>query len=137
MTTENMNMGFTYNGYKYYKEGRYCNKPNCKCHEGNPHGPYWWRRSERTGQRTYIGKNLPGEIIATYEHLASLRTAFELRLNQIREEIYNLEHERNLLLRGIHGNQLQPYDLEKLEEYKYLVLQGRPAQTQDYLIPTL
>jgi len=53
-------------GIQYLRQTRVCNKPTCKCHEGQPHGPYWYARSETGGPLSYIGKELPAAILKTH-----------------------------------------------------------------------
>ena len=39
-----------------------CGKDNCRCAEGEGHGPYWYQYVRRNGRLTsrYVGKELPG-----------------------------------------------------------------------------
>jgi hypothetical protein len=44
-----------------------CGNKRCKCHSGNPHGPYWyayWMEGGRTRSQ-YIGKKLPRGVKAS------------------------------------------------------------------------
>lgn len=58
---------FTLEGVRYYQQGRKCGKPNCKCAQGELHGPYWYARDFATGTVTYIGAELPAEITRARE----------------------------------------------------------------------
>ena len=54
----------------YHQQVTYCGKSRCrKCREGIGHGPYWYAYQIVNGQttRTYIGKHLPPEVLATME----------------------------------------------------------------------
>lgn len=52
-----MEAEFMLNGWNYSQKYRTCNKENCKCHDGYPHGPYWYKT--RDGVISYVGKDLP------------------------------------------------------------------------------
>jgi DNA-binding SARP family transcriptional activator len=52
----------------YHQQVSYCGKPRCRrCQEGTGHGPYWYGYQTINGKttRTYIGKELPPDILAT------------------------------------------------------------------------
>jgi DNA-binding SARP family transcriptional activator len=54
----------------YHQQVTYCGKTRCrKCREGIGHGPYWYAYQIVNGQttRTYIGKHLPPEALATMD----------------------------------------------------------------------
>jgi len=56
----------------YHQQVSYCGKPRCKkCREGTGHGPYWYAYQTVEGRttRTYVGKNLPPEALASIEGL--------------------------------------------------------------------
>src|SRR5579859_6741608 len=60
------------NGSKvtYHQQVSYCGKPRCrKCREGTGHGPYWYAYKTVDGRttRSYVGKELPPEALATVE----------------------------------------------------------------------
>ena len=71
---------FTLQGTTYRQEYRKCNNKNCHCHapDNDGHGPYWYARGW-TGQRRYIGKQLPSHISTT---LANHRARTEEMLRQ-------------------------------------------------------
>ena len=92
---------FTYNGNKFKHLVRYCNKKNCKCHNGQPHGPYWYQLKNNTNQLTYIGKTIPNHILV---HLAQLAAGQE----KIKKEITKL----NILIRILENK------LDNAEELK-------------------
>jgi len=49
--------------HTYRLEYTSCGKPQCKCTDGNLHGPYWyayWTENGKTKKR-YIGKKLPSK----------------------------------------------------------------------------
>ncbi len=54
----------------YHQQPSYCGKTRCKkCREGVGHGPYWYAYKTENGHttRTYIGKELPPDALATLE----------------------------------------------------------------------
>jgi predicted ATPase/DNA-binding SARP family transcriptional activator len=54
----------------YHQQVTYCGKSRCrKCREGIGHGPYWYAYQMVNGQttRTYIGKHLPPEALASID----------------------------------------------------------------------
>ena len=54
----------------YHQQVSYCGKPRCrKCREGTGHGPYWYAYKTVDGKttRTYVGKDLPPEALASME----------------------------------------------------------------------
>ena len=54
----------------YRQQVSYCGKPRCrKCRERTGHGPYWYAYKTVDGQttRTYVGKTLPPDALATME----------------------------------------------------------------------
>lgn len=80
----NLPENFVIEGFRYYAQGRKCNKAGCRCQEGKLHGPYWYRRDSSTGNRKYIGKELPANIIEIHQEL-------ERRRNRIQAEIKNTQ----------------------------------------------
>jgi len=55
---------FDLEGMTYYQQGRKCGKPICKCVTGELHGPYWYARDLDNGKVTYLGRELPAEVLA-------------------------------------------------------------------------
>lgn len=56
----------------YHQQVSYCGKPSCKrCREGTGHGPHWYAYQTVDGRtsRSYVGKTLPPEALATIEGL--------------------------------------------------------------------
>lgn len=48
----------------FSKEFRKCGNPRCRCHRGEPHGPYWVRfllYRGKTRRKLTLGAVLPGE----------------------------------------------------------------------------
>ena len=62
--------------YERYKK---CGKPNCKCANGEPHGPFLWLYQKKKGQKaistTVVKEKAPEakEMAARYEELLRLR----------------------------------------------------------------
>jgi len=63
---------FVLEGFRYYAQGRKCNKAGCRCQDGKLHGSYWYMRDTTTGTRKYIGKELPANVIAVYVALRDM-----------------------------------------------------------------
>ena len=57
---------FELQGYRFYRQGRKCNKDGCRCQDGDLHGPYWFRRDQVKGTVKYIGTNLPDPVVWAY-----------------------------------------------------------------------
>jgi hypothetical protein len=56
---------FHLHGITFSQQFRNCSKPNCKCQDGEQHGPYWYARGDTIGLK-YLGKELPEEV-TTYQ----------------------------------------------------------------------
>lgn len=65
-----MNDEFKVNGVTYRQRFNTCNKPVCKCHGGEKHGPYWYAFGD-VGTAKYVGKELPQWVI---DHAALLKS---------------------------------------------------------------
>ncbi len=69
----------------YHQQVSYCGKPRCKkCREGTGHGPYWYSYQTVDGRttRTYVGKNLPAEALASIEGLQPPSPVYQSELEQ-------------------------------------------------------
>lgn len=80
---------FVLQGDTYYAEERTCGKPDCKCADGELHGPYWYRRNQM-GIVKYIGKTLPDELLRIRATRAQMGTAIEEELKRVADEIGHL-----------------------------------------------
>lgn len=89
---------FVLMGYTYYEEQRTCGKPDCKCANGELHGPYWYKRSP-LGTVKYIGKTLPDDLIQARAKRALLETAIEEQQKKIADEIGHLRAIHDALYR--------------------------------------
>jgi predicted ATPase len=72
----------------YHQQISFCGKPRCKkCREGIGHGPYWYAYETHDGHttRTYIGKQLPPDVIAAREEalLQSIDASAALSLGTV------------------------------------------------------
>ncbi len=77
---------FEMDGFIYYQQGRKCGKKNCQCASGKLHGPYWYRRSTKSGRVHYVGKNLELGIVRAFEaRLKNEEKIIEKRLKMIDE----------------------------------------------------
>jgi len=59
---------FELEGFAYYRQGRRCGRPGCKCAAGELHGPYFYRRDLVSGKVAYVGKQLPEAVSAAREY---------------------------------------------------------------------
>jgi hypothetical protein len=57
---------FMLHGVSYQCRYRVCNKPVCRCHSGQKHGPYWYAYSDKL---VYIGKVLPESVLVDLAQL--------------------------------------------------------------------
>ena len=86
---------FYLEGVLYYQEFRKCGKSSCTvCRGGDGHGPYWYSRNLDTGERSYIGKELPEDVVLACSFLrrssvllglVSLEAQLMARLNAVRK----------------------------------------------------
>ena len=80
-----MLMEFMLDGWSYTQKTRTCNKENCKCHDGQPHGPYWYRT--RDGRLEYVGKNLPEGTETRYCNIRNHDEAFKRELKDLKTQL--------------------------------------------------
>lgn len=64
-----MSNEYKVNGVSYRQRFNTCNNPDCKCHRGEKHGPYWYGHGDM-GTPKYMGKVLPSWIT---DHVALLK----------------------------------------------------------------
>ena len=86
---------FYLEGVLYYQEFRKCGKSSCSvCRGREGHGPYWYSRNVDTGERLYIGKELPDDVVMARSFLErspvllglnSLEAQLTARLNAVRK----------------------------------------------------
>lgn len=84
------------NGLTYRQTWRTCNKANCKCKQGEQHGPYWMS-TDGMGQRKYVGKNLPEEVTATREQIRQHAESIRSTRSDIDRQIEALRAESQAL----------------------------------------
>ena len=84
----------------YYRQYRKCNRPQCKCHSGQPahmHGPYWYARFEYSKGTRYIGKSLP-------QHVSQARQRYMQLADRIKQQAayhqFRLAYLQQLIKRG-------------------------------------
>jgi hypothetical protein len=111
---------FELNGIQYKLQPRYCNKENCKCHDGNPHGPYWYAYSWQGTK--YIGKELPAAILQQLENIKALTPTAQDEIDKLDTKINLLRHQmtaaqriRSSLIQAINGSNLTSDDIENLK----------------------
>ncbi len=88
--TQDLPTSFVLQGFRYYAQGRKCSKKNCKCREGQLHGPYWYRREIASGKRKYIGKKLPMVIVACYLARKDAQSGLEADINALQSRLQKL-----------------------------------------------
>ena len=103
---------FYLDGWHYTQQWRRCNKPECKCNEGELHGPYWYKRHTKTRQQVYIGRNLKPAVVA----LVNERSAYE---ETIKAHIAQLAADQRLLQDLIEGQSLSLQERHRLEQLGY------------------
>lgn len=93
---------FMLHGVSYQCRYRVCNKPTCRCHKGQKHGPYWYAYSDKL---VYLGKDLPSEVLVSLAQLKHKQEpikkkvqSLEVRINALRKELVSLENLRRDLL---------------------------------------
>ena len=112
---------FTLNGHLFALEARYCNKAVCRCHKGQPHGPYWYIDHAR-----YVGKELPEDVtahlIARDARLQKTAVAVQKRLLErvrlLREQAGAVEEEYFAVRSASAGGYLNNADREILRKLK-------------------
>lgn len=78
---------FTLEGVTYSQQYRKCGKGNCQtCQSGAGHGPYWYRRDQMSGARSYVGRELPAGIAAARAALTRQRQELALQRDRLREQ---------------------------------------------------
>lgn len=121
-------MTFTIGGYTYYQQFRKCGKASCKCANGEPHGPYWYRRDLESGSVDYVGKSLPDDVAQAAANLAQSRPAIHTTIRRLRDEARSLE-------KLAAGKRLNPHDEANVNHLGFehcLVYSGqRPTQDND------
>ncbi len=114
-----MHKQFELNGDSYRLLDRYCNKEKCKCHEGSPHGPYWYVHT--TDEKKYVGKTLPPEILEQLENLEKLTPkahkkidVLEGKMRELRKSLSNLQDQKRSLVVAMDGGYLNSAEKEYL-----------------------
>lgn len=124
---------FVLQGSTYYAEQRTCGKPDCKCANGDLHGPYWYSRSQ-LGTVKYLGKTLPDDLLQARAKRALLETAIEEQQKKIADEIGHLRKIHDALYR-LRYNQDLTADQRKIVKLMgfgdCLVPPGGAAQKQE------
>lgn len=105
---------FIFDGDLYYQQVRVCNTAGCKCHNDQPHGPYWWKR--RDGMVTYVGRQLPATITKARERRERLRPAMASRERELRKQAAQLLHQAEALARLSREQRLASGDAEIIVE---------------------
>lgn len=112
------------NGISYHLQPRFCNKPGCKCHEGHPHGPYWYAYTA-DGQK-YLGRELPIKIARAWIKreigLPELRRAYELQNKKVERILnsYRISQDLSFAIKNLMmGEAVDRSDLKALHLLKY------------------
>ena len=118
---------FWLQGVRYYQQGRKCSKANCKCQDGELHGPYWYARDE-TAKVRYLGRELPPEI-------AEKRAAYNRLFQRMERDRARLSRELDALNRLLLcRDPLNPVEIDILRYMGYkdcLVYTGGRQAAQD------
>lgn len=71
---------FTLEGVTYSQQYRKCGKTNCQTCQGGGagHGPYWYRRDQVSGARSYVGRELPAGVAAARQEIDRQRQELAL-----------------------------------------------------------
>lgn len=93
---------FMFHGVSYQCRYRVCNKPTCRCHEGQKHGPYWYAYSDKL---VYIGKVLPDKVLVDL-------AAFQAKQEVIKKKIRSLDDRERVLSKELYALQNLKRDLE-------------------------
>ena len=80
---------FTLEGMTYSQQNRKCGKPTCQtCQSDGPgHGPYWYRRDQASGARSYVGRELPAGVAAARQELGRQRSELTMQRDRLREQV--------------------------------------------------
>lgn len=82
-----MSQTFTLEGQTYSQQYRKCGKVNCQtCQDGAGHGPYWYRRDQLTGARSYVGRELPADVARARQELDRLRSELARQRDGLRQQ---------------------------------------------------
>lgn len=103
---------FMLHGISYQCRFRVCNKPACRCHQGQKHGPYWYAYSDKL---VYIGKVLPDKVLVD---LVQLKDKQEV----IKKKIRALEVRERALYKELDEVQTLKHNL-----HQYSVGRGSPS----------
>ena len=115
---------FLIDGNIYTLETRTCNKPVCKCHNGQPHGPYWYRNHTH-----YIGKELPPEITRHTQAMKAIKIVaikkkilLEKELLKLKTECRRKEEAIRAIESGLYGGWINEDAETYLRQQKLSVL---------------
>ena len=82
-----MSQTFTLEGQTYSQQYRKCGKANCQtCQDGAGHGPYWYRRDQLTGARSYVGRELPADVARARQELDRQRSELARQRDGLRQQ---------------------------------------------------
>src|SRR5689334_15552037 len=111
MNNKEVQNDFMFDGISYQLRYRVCNKPTCKCHNGEKHGPYWYAYGEKL---IYLGKELPPQILVDLAQL-------EGKQETIKKVVSRLEREEDAIL----------VSLRKCQELKRNLIRYAAGQSFD------
>ena len=133
-----MDNEFMLGGWSYQKKFRYCNKPVCKCHDGQPHGPYWYR--SRDGQLQYVGKLLPAYVVDALQCVEISRPDAQAVIQDLNKAVQDQERllssirEKISALRiALSGGSLTPHQGNILREMSFASLVPSPLLSGEQL----
>lgn len=126
-------MTFTIQGFTYYQQYRKCGKDGCKCNHGEPHGPYWYKRSLNANRIHYVGKDLPEHVEAAYEALMENRS----KLHSTRRRLLDEANTIKKLLAGQRLTNAEKAIIDHLGFAECLVSWKRTSRIQQTRAPYL
>lgn len=88
---------FELQGIVYYQQGRKCGKADCACAQGELHGPYWYARDVSYNKVSYLGKELPGNVVKARAALAKSQARIRAKIHEINAKVMALETQENAL----------------------------------------
>jgi hypothetical protein len=121
-----MDERFELQGTVYYRQGRKCGKPGCRCTTGDLHGPYWWRR-DHAGKVTYLGTRLPPDVAAARANHDTLLPTMEAKRRELVRQADDLLRQAGALARLIDNRLLDPGDVRIVEALGFDAALVRPS----------
>jgi len=116
---------FVFNNQSYQLQTRQCNKAVCKCHNGKPHGPYWYLNGSK-----YLGKQLPQDILINLaqvennkERIKKVRAEVNMKYLHLQKELADISDQVRAIENLLNGGVIDNEELKKagLQIFKTLI----------------